>query len=152
MLPKSIVFKGHRSNLSATRSLTGWSSANGASAEQTSTGSFVLSCVVLDTLRRIAPVRAVRGNNDALQAAVFSVAPSRSPSGCFSPLRSMPHTPSYEKSPHLIKELRTVNGLPQGIYRIPLRDLPEVGYFGAIPKLVDRIITGPTQYPRTLLV
>jgi hypothetical protein len=51
----------HR-HLSAIRSLTGWSSANRASAEQTSTGSFVLSCVGLDTLRRIAPVRAVRGN------------------------------------------------------------------------------------------
>lgn len=61
------------------------------------------------------------------------------------------HTPSYEKSLHLIKELRTVNGLPQCIYRIPLRDIPEVSYFGAISELVNRIIIGPTQYPRPLL-
>ena len=60
------------------------------------------------------------------------------------------YCPSLEQSSHLTKELRAVNGLPQCIYKIPLKDIPQAGYFGAIPKLIDRIIIGPTQYPRTL--
>jgi hypothetical protein len=57
------------------------------------------------------------------------------------------HTPSFEPSEYLVKELRAVRGLPQCIYKMPLKDIPEVGYFGEISELVDRIIIGPTQYP-----
>jgi len=38
--------------------------------------------------------------------------------------------------------------MPQPIYKIPLRNIPEEGFVGAeIPELIDRIIIGPTQYP-----
>lgn len=60
------------------------------------------------------------------------------------------YCPTIEESPHLPKVLLPVNGLPQYVYKIPLQDIPEAGYFGAVSRLVARIIIGPTQYPRTL--
>ena len=60
------------------------------------------------------------------------------------------YCPTLEKSRYLTKEIRVIKGVPQPIYKIPLKDIPEVGFFGAIPKLIDRIIIGPTQYPWAL--
>lgn len=60
------------------------------------------------------------------------------------------YCPALEQSPYLTKEIRVVNGVPQPIYKIPLKDIPEVGLFAAIPNLLDRIIIGPTQYPFAL--
>ena len=39
--------------------------------------------------------------------------------------------------------------MPQPIYKIPLRDIPEAN-LRAIPGLINRIIIGPTQYPLAL--
>jgi hypothetical protein len=61
------------------------------------------------------------------------------------------YCPSMEESRHITRELVTFKGLPQMIHKIPLKDISEAGYFGAVPRLIDRIIIGPTQYPRTLL-
>jgi hypothetical protein len=60
------------------------------------------------------------------------------------------YCPTLEESPHLIKEIRVIRGVPQPIYKIPLRDIPEAGFLGAIPALINRIIIGPTQYPLAL--
>lgn len=58
------------------------------------------------------------------------------------------HTPSYDKSERLIKEIRSINNSPQPIYKIPLKNVPEENFVGAeIPELIDRIIIGPTQFP-----
>jgi hypothetical protein len=41
-----------------------------------------------------------------------------------------------------------IGGIPQPIYKIPLKDIPEEGFVGAeIPALIERIIIGPTQFP-----
>jgi len=47
----------------------------------------------------------------------------------------------------LIKEIRVIHGVPQPIYKIPLKNVPDEGFFGAEPaEIVDRIIIGPTEY------
>jgi len=41
----------------------------------------------------------------------------------------------------------TIEGVPQLIYRIPLKNSPQEGLFGAdIPSFIERIIVGPTEY------
>lgn len=61
------------------------------------------------------------------------------------------YSPSMEKSEHLKKEIQVVKGVPQPVYKIPLRDIPDEGLTGIeIPSLIDRIIIGPSQYPQAL--
>ena len=51
----------------------------------------------------------------------------------------------------MIKEVTTINGIPQTVYKIPLLNIPEEGFLNAeIPELIDRIIIGPTQYPTAI--
>jgi len=53
---------------------------------------------------------------------------------------------------YLTKDIRVVNGVPQPIFKIPLKDIPDEDFVGAeIPALLDRIIIGPTQYPLPML-
>jgi len=56
------------------------------------------------------------------------------------------YCPPLERSPYLAKEIRVVKGVPQPIYKIPLRNIPEVSLMAALPDLLDRIIIGPTEY------
>jgi hypothetical protein len=55
--------------------------------------------------------------------------------------------PSLEKSPYITNEVVTVNGAPQLVYKLPLKNIAEVGLVAAIPDILDRIIIGPTQFP-----
>ncbi len=56
--------------------------------------------------------------------------------------------PTYENSARLIPEFRTIDGTPQKIFKLPLKNVPAEGFFGAeIPELVERVIIGPTQFP-----
>jgi hypothetical protein len=58
------------------------------------------------------------------------------------------YLPSVEKSPHLTRAVRSIKGMPQVIYRLPLKDIPSENLVGlAISSLIDRIIIGPTQHP-----
>lgn len=58
------------------------------------------------------------------------------------------HSPTYQKSDKLIRELKVIKGVPQLIYRLPLKDYPQEGFVGAeIPALIDRVIIGPSRYP-----
>jgi hypothetical protein len=58
------------------------------------------------------------------------------------------YSPSMEKSPHLIKDVKVIKGIPQPIYKVPLQDIPDEGLTGIeIPFLLDRIIIGPSEYP-----
>ena len=58
------------------------------------------------------------------------------------------HTPAIDPSPHVAKSIESINGVPQAVYKIGLKDIPEKGFFGiTIPALIDRIIIGPAQYP-----
>lgn len=41
-----------------------------------------------------------------------------------------------------------LGGVPQPIFKIPMTDYPDEGFYGAtIPDLINRVIVGPTQYP-----
>ena len=60
------------------------------------------------------------------------------------------YCPTLEQSPYLIKDIAVVRGVPQPIYKIPLKDIPEAGFAGAIPAQLSRVIIGPTQYPLAL--
>jgi len=57
------------------------------------------------------------------------------------------YSPSMYPSNHLIRAIEVIQGVPQPVYKIPLKNIPEEGLVGAeIPELLDRIIIGPTQY------
>jgi hypothetical protein len=58
------------------------------------------------------------------------------------------HCPGIYPSNHLIRDIQPVKGVPQPIYKIPLKDIPDEGLTGInIPALVNRIIIGQTKYP-----
>ena len=58
------------------------------------------------------------------------------------------YCPPLERSEYVIRDIQSIGGAPQPIYKIPLKDIPEAGFAGAaIPALIERIIIGPTQYP-----
>ncbi len=57
------------------------------------------------------------------------------------------YCPFLEKEKKLEKEIQSINGVPQAVYKIPLRNIPEFGLEGmAIPQLLDRIIIGPNDF------
>lgn len=58
------------------------------------------------------------------------------------------YSPSFAKSERIVSAIESVNGTPQSICKIPLRDVPEEGLYGlALPKFIDRVIIGPSKYP-----
>jgi len=57
-------------------------------------------------------------------------------------------SPALYKSERLIKDIQIIGGIPQPIYKIPLKDVQEEEFYGAeLNALLDRVIIGPTQYP-----
>ncbi len=61
------------------------------------------------------------------------------------------HSPSLGVSEILEKEIETISGTPQTIYKIPLTDVPSKNLTGIeLPEIVERIIIGPTQYPAAI--
>lgn len=58
------------------------------------------------------------------------------------------YCPQIDRSSKLKKDICSIGGIPQPIYKIPLENYPEENFTGAtIPELIDRIIIGPTEYP-----
>jgi hypothetical protein len=58
------------------------------------------------------------------------------------------YTPRLDGSNRMKREITAIGGVPQPIYKIPLKDDIENGLTGAeIPKLIDRIIIGPSRHP-----
>jgi hypothetical protein len=58
------------------------------------------------------------------------------------------HSPSYEPSERVSKTVETIQGVPQHVIKVPLKDYPDHGFVGAeLNDLLDRIIIGPTRYP-----
>lgn len=58
------------------------------------------------------------------------------------------HSPTLWPSTVIQKSVEVIGGIPQHIYSIPMRNIPDQGFVGAeIPELIDRVIIGPTQYP-----
>ncbi len=61
------------------------------------------------------------------------------------------HSPSYEPSERVIRAVETIQGVPQNVIKVPLKNYPEEGFVGAeLPELLERIIIGPTQHPRAI--
>lgn len=61
------------------------------------------------------------------------------------------HSPMYERSDRVSKQIETIRGVPQHVIKIPLRNYPDEGFVGAeLHELLDRIIVGPTQHPRIM--
>jgi hypothetical protein len=57
------------------------------------------------------------------------------------------YTPGLLSSDHLMRNVRTVRGVTQTIYDLPLKNIPQEGLVGIeIPELLHKIIIGPTQY------
>lgn len=49
------------------------------------------------------------------------------------------------------REVRSINGVPQRLYKLPLKDNERLGIKGiSLPDVLSRIIIGPTQYPIVL--
>jgi hypothetical protein len=58
------------------------------------------------------------------------------------------HAPNRMPSDNLESSIETIAGVPQRIYKIPLRSDPSAGLTGLdLDQLIDRIIIGPTQFP-----
>jgi hypothetical protein len=58
------------------------------------------------------------------------------------------YSPSIDSSPFMEKDIKVIGGIPQVVYKIPLKSTPSgEATGGEIPALIDRIIIGPTQYP-----
>lgn len=57
------------------------------------------------------------------------------------------YTPALVESPVITRSVRTVRGVVQPVYELPLKDIPGEGLVGIeIPSLVHKVIIGPTQY------
>jgi hypothetical protein len=58
------------------------------------------------------------------------------------------HIPQMWPSTVLKRSTEVIGGVPQSVYKIPLKDVPDEGLVGIeLPSLLDRIIIGPTDYP-----
>ncbi|WP_420559380.1 DUF2971 domain-containing protein [Tepidicaulis sp.] len=58
------------------------------------------------------------------------------------------HSPTLQKSVRLKKEIHSIRGVPQKIYKIPLANIPEENLLGVEPdQLLERIIVGPSDQP-----
>lgn len=57
------------------------------------------------------------------------------------------HNPTLYSSQEVCPEVVAIGGIPQRIYKIPLKDYPDQGFVGASPdRLIERVIVGPSNY------
>lgn len=56
--------------------------------------------------------------------------------------------PPFGKSSHIEQTIEVVRGIPQRVTKFRLQDIPTEGLTGLdIPKLIDKVIVGPTNHP-----
>ncbi|MDA3912019.1 MAG: DUF2971 domain-containing protein [Bacteroidales bacterium] len=56
------------------------------------------------------------------------------------------YNPKLAASPNVKMEVLSVNGVPQNIAKIPLKDIPGENFYGAtIPQFLEQIIIGPND-------
>lgn len=61
------------------------------------------------------------------------------------------YAPHINRSERIKESVELIRGIPQIVHSIPFRDFPEEGFVGAeLPKLVNRVIIGPTDFPAEL--
>jgi hypothetical protein len=57
------------------------------------------------------------------------------------------YTPTLLPSSHLSRNVRTIRGVTQTVFDLPLKDIPQEGVIGIeIPQLLHKVIIGPTQF------
>ncbi|WP_138515829.1 DUF2971 domain-containing protein [Rhodoferax bucti] len=58
------------------------------------------------------------------------------------------YSPKVSSSEKMQRSVEVVRGIPQIVYKLPLKDFPDEGHIGAqLPQLLDRVIIGPTSHP-----
>lgn len=58
------------------------------------------------------------------------------------------YNPTESKSQVISESVESVGGIPQKVCKLPLVDRPDLGIDGiSLPKLINRVIIGPTLYP-----
>ena len=61
------------------------------------------------------------------------------------------HVPKQHPSDVLEQSVEVIRGVPQTVYKIPLRNIPEEGLVGVeIQEILHHIIIGPSSYPLPL--
>jgi hypothetical protein len=60
------------------------------------------------------------------------------------------HCPGLDETKHITNEIRLIGDVPQPIYAIPLENIPDIGLEAEIPRVLYRVIIGPSQYPVAL--
>ena len=61
------------------------------------------------------------------------------------------HSPVLAPSEHVLPETETLNGIPQVVYKLKLKNKPEFGINNIeLNQQLDRIIVGPSQYNRQI--
>lgn len=61
------------------------------------------------------------------------------------------YAPHLKRSERIKESIELIRGSPQIVHSIPFQDYPEEGFAGAeLPKLVNRVIIGPTEFPAEL--
>jgi hypothetical protein len=61
------------------------------------------------------------------------------------------HAPNLYGPGKVVHDYQAIGGVPQSVYKIPLKDWPDEGLVGvAIPSFLNRLIIGPAQLPGTL--
>jgi hypothetical protein len=58
------------------------------------------------------------------------------------------YSPAFSKSQIIIENIESIGGVPQNVCKLPLKDHTDLGINGIeLPKLINRVIIGPTPYP-----
>jgi hypothetical protein len=61
------------------------------------------------------------------------------------------YNPDHKSSEYVSTSIETINGIPQEIHKIPLKDIPEGNFYGAsIPEFIDKVIIGPSDQQAVL--
>jgi len=90
----------------------------------------------------------VRSMDTALVAAILS---TKHPAFAEEREWRVIYSPTVMASENIKMEVKVVDGIPQRVQLLPLKDLPEAGVIGiTVPDLLDRIIIGPTQEPNPI--
>ena len=62
------------------------------------------------------------------------------------------YMPTFKTSELVKIEIESINGVPQEVCKIPLKEFPEEGLTGAsIPRFIHKIIIGPSEYQSILI-
>lgn len=57
------------------------------------------------------------------------------------------YNPDVRKSEYVSSSIESINGVPQEVHKIPLKDIPEGNFYGAtVPEFIERIIIGPNDH------